>query len=78
MEKIILSARVKYGDKNSTWKPNLLTAILQILLSPVAFVLSIIICVLAIVLDMVTMGSQHIMFSSTPKKIEMPDGSILP
>jgi len=77
MEKTTLVTHLKYGKEDEPWKPNLLTAVLQLVLAPVAFLLGILIAILIVVYDFLGMGSQHIVFRATPKKIEMPDGTIL-
>lgn len=71
-----IESHLKYGDESKPWKPNLLTAILQIVLSPVVLLLSWIIMALVVLLDLASVGSMHIVVKATPKKILMPDGSI--
>ena len=71
-----VEAQLKYGAEEEPWKPNLLTAILQVVLSPFSLLTVAVISVLVVVYDFLTMGSQHVVFRATPKKIQMPDGSI--
>lgn len=71
-----IETHLKYGDGDEPWKPNLLTAILQIILAPVVLLLSWLIMALVVVLDLASVGSLHIVLKATPKKILMPDGTV--
>lgn len=71
-----IETRLKYGDEGTPWKPNLLTAILQIVFAPLAFVVGLLFALLAVLYDFLTMGSQHLTIRAVPKKIQMPDGTI--
>lgn len=71
-----LKTELKYGVETDAWEPDLLTAILQIVFSPLAFVLGLVLAALVVLLDFLQMGSNHIVLRSTPKPIRMPDGEI--
>jgi hypothetical protein len=66
----------KYGDPKAPWKPNLLTALLQLLFLPIAWLLMILIGILIMLLEIATVSSMHITFSAISKPIQMPDRSI--
>ncbi len=67
---------IKYGVKDSYWKPNLFTALGQIVFLPVSWALSLLLSVVVVLLDLAQMGSHYIEVRMTPKDILMPDGSI--
>ena len=71
-----VQAQIKYGKEEDPWKPNLLTAFLQLVLAPFSLATMALIMGLVFVYDFLTMGSQHVVLNATPKRIQMPDGSI--
>lgn len=71
-----IKAEYRHGEEDTPWRPNLLTAILQIVLFPVAILVYFIAAALLVLYDFLSMGSQHIVLRATPKKILMPDGTI--
>ena len=73
---MIIQSNLKYGEADKPWKPNLLTAILQLLFFPIVLVLMYIIMALIVLLDLLACGSIHCIFKATSKNVQMPDGSI--
>ena len=71
-----IKARVKYGSEDEPWRPNLLTAILQLVLAPISIAVWFVILLLVVLYDLLTVGSQHVVMYATPKKVQYPDGSI--
>lgn len=72
----IIDHHLRYGKENEPWKPNFLTALLQLLFLPIFWILLLFITYLIVLLDLVSVGSMHITFTAVSKKIQMPDGSI--